>query len=71
MKKSCKGCRALRCEFGTVEPFNCGMNYLIDKKEGIPLENCPKPKTYMRMIDLKGLQQKYNLTKDELLNWNQ
>lgn len=70
MKKSCEGCKAF--DFNSTNNlylWKCCLNYKIDNIKGIPLENCPKPKTIKKMIDLKEIKEKYNLTNEELTNW--
>lgn len=68
MKKSCEGCKALN-GVNLLSDWQCELDYKIDGFKGIPLEKCPKPKTYQKLLDLKELKQKYNLTNEELTKW--
>lgn len=53
MKRTCNGCRALDVTF-------CDLNYRVKRKyhrawlysETIPAEECPKPKTYEKLMEL-------------------
>lgn len=49
MKRTCRGCRALR-EVGVIN-WDCELGYKVDYF-GKPLEECPKPKTYDEYIPL-------------------
>lgn len=70
MKKSCEGCRALDLNsYSGLYLYSCGLDYIIDKNKGIPFEDCPKPKTIQKMINLKVLKEKHKLTNDELNRW--
>lgn len=66
MKRICDGCRASSYDRPT---FICELGYKIDATKGKPLEECPKPKTIQKMIDLIKLKNKYNLTIEELAKW--
>ena len=61
MKKNCNGCRAFdrngRCELGykvQVLSKNTSVGYILERQ--IPLEECPKPKTYDELFRIKGLK---------------
>lgn len=69
MKKSCEGCKAL--ESGRFNDYYsvCDLGYEVDSNKAIPFENCPKPRTFIRLIELKKLRDKYKLEKEELAEW--
>ena len=48
MKRTCNGCKALK-----MEQYNCEclLGYKFDKHNFKPLEECPKPKTFMKFIE--------------------
>ncbi len=69
IKKTCQNCKALRIEFGTVNPYSCTLGYSVDNINGVPMEKCPKPKTYVKLNELNSIKDKYKLNKDELVNW--
>lgn len=54
MKRTCVGCRAL--EYGEFKPleYKCSLKYRIDNKRLVPLEECPKPKTLSKFVELLG-----------------
>ncbi|KAF6565341.1 hypothetical protein G9G63_09280 [Paenibacillus sp. EKM202P] len=66
MKKSCKGCKASIIE----RPYyKCELGYDLDKNLGVPVSDCPKPKTNMDFINLKQDREKYGLSQSELAKW--
>lgn len=68
MKKSCEGCKALDMNsWGGLYLYHCGLDYRLDQNKGIPLEQCPKPKTYQRYFDMKELKEKHSLANEELI----
>lgn len=52
MKKTCDGCKALEMLQG--EPMKCLLGYKMDNTKGIPLEQCEKPKTIKKFIELNN-----------------
>lgn len=48
MKKSCDGCKAFRMD--RCDSY-CDLGYNIDSIKWKPLEQCPKPRTYMELIN--------------------
>lgn len=50
MKKSCDGCKALD-ELSDYLALSCKLGYQITPK-GIPLEECPKPRTIKEFVKL-------------------
>jgi hypothetical protein len=57
MKKSCNGCRAYdgdRCELGFETKVKQYFNYI--PVELMPTEECPKPTTNHKFIDLSELK---------------
>jgi len=69
MKRTCLGCRALRCEHGTHNPYKCSIGYEIERSVGTPLVQCPKPITIKELIYLSQLKDRYDLTLEELARW--
>lgn len=54
MKRTCDGCRAL--DLSQIGGMVCDLGHDIDRKKGIPKEECPKPKTikeYLRLLSDK------------------
>lgn len=49
MKRTCNGCKALRFEQGGI--ITCELNFKLDDKRFVPLEECSKPKTYQELVD--------------------
>ena len=50
MKRTCEGCRALDTFTGV---YTCAIHYEIDWYKGIPLEECPKPRTIRKLVDIQ------------------
>lgn len=50
MKKSCDGCKALD-ELSNYLVLSCKLGHKITEK-GIPMEDCPKPKTIKEFVRL-------------------
>jgi hypothetical protein len=59
MKKTCYGCRALSlktCNLGYKnETLLINFDGVLINKGLVPLEDCPKPKTYNELLDLTNL----------------
>lgn len=51
MVKSCKSCKALKYCGATPK---CQLGYPIDVKNTTPLEPCPKPLTYLQLIEYRN-----------------
>lgn len=47
----------------------CELKYKIDQQEFKPLEECPKPRTIKKMMELKDLQEKEKLSNEQLAKW--
>jgi len=62
MKKSCDGCKALEIDYFDNYSYFCGLNYKITK-DYKPLEECPKPKTIIKYIELKTQNYKWEIKK--------
>lgn len=55
MKRSCDGCKALI--FKDKYEIRCELGYEVDGLKWIPLEECPKPRTNIKVCD-PGLKKK-------------
>ena len=42
-RTTCEGCKALH-QYTDAQFYYCELSFYIDATEGIPLEECPKPK---------------------------
>lgn len=56
MKRTCEGCRAFAAWSAL---FSCDLHYKMDPKNGKPLEECPKPKTYAQLMSEHEKDTKY------------
>lgn len=50
-KKTCAGCRALKsCSSASY----CELGFRINEKNSVPLEPCPKPRTYLDLLECRA-----------------
>lgn len=50
-KDSCARCKALKFASGTSY---CELGFRIDNKSRFPLEPCPKPRTYLDLLECRA-----------------
>lgn len=51
MQKTCERCRAL--QMGQGQQPSCNLGYEIDRLTIAPLDSCPKPLTYLDLIEAR------------------